>query len=168
MVRLQDEPWKKKKKFDEFFIDIEGLDDLIRELVEELSDEERLAELAEKPLMFGFTVSFDSEGRPVVRALKNENRARKQRHPQHRFKPLFETIYLDDAVSIVAELPGSREGDVSVFVSENMVLIDAYTLHGRVSKRIRLKQPVEPSSKTITLNNGVLHINLKKKAAVKA
>ena len=64
----------------------------------------------------------------------------------------------DDAVRLVADLPGVEKRDLTLQCDGTTLIIQATTGHQEYDERVRLPAPVDEHSADATFNNGVLHV----------
>jgi len=64
----------------------------------------------------------------------------------------------DDAVRLVADLPGVDKGDLTLQCDGTTLTIQATTSHQEYNERVRLPAAVDEHSADATFNNGVLEV----------
>jgi HSP20 family protein len=69
----------------------------------------------------------------------------------------------ENAIIIIAELPGIKRKDLDVAVSDYTVAIQVNTPERKYAKTIDLPAPVDIDSAKIDYNNGILEIEITKR-----
>jgi HSP20 family protein len=123
------------------------------------------------PLVYGYSVTFDSKGKPVIRQFGNVQHSVKQTpgglpKPGLEFKgerdPLVDLMDEGDVVRVVAELPGVEKSEISLSVTENSLTISVDKPARKYHREIELGSEVSPRSSKATYKNGVLEVVLTK------
>ena len=77
-------------------------------------------------------------------------------------EPLVDVFDEDDAVLVVAELPGVEEKDIQTEINEDTLELSTTTKGRMYAKKIQLPCEVNQAEITSTYKNGVLEIKLPK------
>jgi HSP20 family protein len=113
---------------------------------------------------YGFSVRFGPGGQrsdevnvaPVQKPAAAETSAVK---PEAR-EPQVDTFVESDHILVVAEMPGVRVEDIRVEFSGNDMTLTGESPRVRFKKQIDLGRTVSPDDVAITINNGVVEIQL--------
>jgi len=168
---------RKKNSFfdDDFFEEFERIQEKFAKMFEkrffELEDFEdfELPRSSEsgKPLVYGFSVRIDEDGKPVISEFGNATRqARSSGMPGAR-EPLVDLINGEREITVLAELPGVDKKHLQLKVTKNTLSINVTDPERRFTKTLRLPSEVEEKASKATLKNGILEVILKKRVASK-
>lgn len=108
-----------------------------------------------KPIIYGFSLSLDPEGTPVLRTfgdLKPGLRGYRE--------PVSDQI-LDEQrgeLRLVVELPGVEKGDIQLNALEDSVSLSAEHGERKYKAEIPLKAKVDPTKAKASFQNGVLEV----------
>jgi len=78
-------------------------------------------------------------------------------------EPLVDVIERDREVMVVAELPGIKTEDISIYISEDILRIDVDTTARRYHRKLKLPCRVRSDTGTATYKNGVLEVKLERR-----
>ena len=78
-------------------------------------------------------------------------------------EPLVDVIERDREVMVVAELPGVKTEDISIYISEDILRIDVDTTARRYHRKLKLPCRVRSDTGTATYKNGVLEVKLERR-----
>lgn len=167
-------PWKRKDrdKFDEFFGEGVGLDEMVKRMFGEFGgfdDLFRTEGLGEgQPHVRGFSIRMGPEGEPEIREFGKTGGESKevdrQRVPEEQEQEtLIDVMEDDDEVHIIADMPGVSKEDIDVNASTTSVSITAEGESREYSEKVDLGCEVYPDSAKARYNNGVLEVTLKRK-----
>jgi len=78
-------------------------------------------------------------------------------------EPLVDVIERDREVMVVAELPGIKTEDISLYISEDILRIDVDTTARRYHRKLKLPCRVRSDTGTATYKNGVLEVKLERR-----
>ncbi|RLI90628.1 MAG: hypothetical protein DRO89_05520 [Candidatus Altiarchaeales archaeon] len=78
-------------------------------------------------------------------------------------EPLVDVIERDREVMVVAELPGVKTEDISLYISEDILRIDVDTTARRYHRKLKLPCRVRSDTGTATYKNGVLEVKLERR-----
>ncbi|MEM3400022.1 MAG: archaeal heat shock protein Hsp20 [Candidatus Micrarchaeia archaeon] len=152
---------KKRKVFDDDFDDFERR---IREDMERFLEgifSREFSELSdEKPIVYGFSMRIDSEGKPTVHEFGNFNPRFKTISEER--EPLVDVIEDKDMVTVIAEVPGVSKEDINLRATEDTLSIKVDTAERKYSKTVSLPCRIKPASAKATYKNGVLEVKLER------
>ncbi|UCD46218.1 MAG: Hsp20/alpha crystallin family protein [Candidatus Bathyarchaeota archaeon] len=120
------------------------------------------------PFVYGYSVKIGPDGKPIVREFGNlkPGRGGEGQPPldlQDRREPLIDVVEEDDAIKVVAELPGVEKDNINLFITDNVLTLDVDTLDRRYHKELTLPVEVDEATARSTYKNGVLETVIKKK-----
>jgi HSP20 family protein len=78
-------------------------------------------------------------------------------------EPIVDIFEEDDMITVMVELPGVLEKDITWEVEDNILTIGASTSNRNYFKEIILPKPVEKKGAELTYRNGILEIKLRQK-----
>ena len=114
------------------------------------------------PYVYGFSMSLGPDGKPVIREFGNVRKSRFGPEIREEREPLVDVLEEDEAVVVVAELPGVERDDIDLHTAYDELVISVDTPKRRFHKRLRLPARVDPNSAQASYKNGVLEVRLKK------
>ncbi len=120
------------------------------------------------PFVYGYSVKIGPDGKPVVREFGNlkpgkGGEGQPSLDLQDMREPLVDIIEEENAVKVLAELPGVNKEDISLFLSDNVLTINVDTPERRYHKELSLPGEVDESSARSTYANGILETVLTKR-----
>ncbi len=120
------------------------------------------------PFVYGYSVKIGSDGKPIVREFGNikpgkGGEGQPSLDLQDMREPLVDVIEEENAVKVLAELPGVNKEDISLFLSDNVLTINVDTPERRYHKQLSLPGEVDESSVRSTYTNGILETVLTKR-----
>jgi HSP20 family protein len=110
-------------------------------------------------LVFGYSVRVGldgAEGAPFGHVAPGQAAP----SPDAARQPIVDVIEEDDAIVVVAEMPGASEGDVTVTVDAANTLSIATPPPTRYGHSIALPCPVDEAGMTCACRNGILEVRL--------
>ena len=124
-------------------------------------EEER--EYFNKPFIYGFSMTLNPEGAPVIRTFGNLKPGLRGYR-----EPISDQI-LDEQrgeLKLVVELPGVEKSDIDIQALEDSVTISAERGERKYKAEIPLRAKVDPTKAKASFQNGVLEVSfqLKEKA----
>jgi len=134
-------------------------------------DEETLAELrrtsqtragARPRGVYGVSVGRGMGGIPRVQPFGNIRRTERGPIIDEVREPLVDVFDEDDAVLVVAELPGVEENDIQIEIKGPTLKLSTTAKDRKYAKEIQLACAVDESKMESTYKNGVLEIKLPK------
>lgn len=145
------------------------IEDMIR--LFDIEDERIFSDLikqASKPnarFIRGYTISFDSEGKPTMREFGNKPMLSNKGEPviSEEREPLIDLMEQNEHLTITMEIPGVEKQDIDLRIKNNILEIDVDTPGHYYYKQVDLPCRVEEKSTKATYNNGILDITIKKK-----
>lgn len=120
------------------------------------------------PFVYGYSVKIGPDGKPIVREFGNlkpgkGGEGQPSLNLQDMREPLVDVIEEENAIKVLAELPGVNKEDISLFLSDNVLTINVDTSERRYHKELNLPGEVDESSVRSTYNNGILETVLTKR-----
>jgi HSP20 family protein len=120
------------------------------------------------PFVYGYSVKIGPDGKPTVREFGNlkpgkGGEGQPSLDLQDMREPLVDVIEEENAVKVLAELPGVNKEDISLFLSDNVLTINVDTPERRYHKELSLPGEVDESSARSTYTNGILETVLTKR-----
>jgi HSP20 family molecular chaperone IbpA len=76
-------------------------------------------------------------------------------------EPIIEVIEQDDAILVIADMPGIAADQVTARIEDETLLLDAPPWH----KRLRLPARVQSASPRVTARNGIIEIHMPRQPA---
>ncbi len=157
-----------ERSFEEMFKDMELPKELIRE--RNLPGGGTVREMG--PFVYGYSFSVGSDGKPVIREFGNVKpqmgkgpfgATRPKLSVKEEREPLVDTIVHDDAVKVVAELPGVEKPDIRLNCDGRNLTLKVETEKRRYYKDLELPVEVDPDTSKASYHNGVLELTLSRK-----
>lgn len=115
------------------------------------------------PHVYGFSISVDADGRPKIREFGDVHNGRYGPKIREQSEPLVDVLVENEAVVVVAELPGVEKEDIHLYASKDDVTIQVDTPQRKYQKELPLPEEVDPKPVQTSYNNGVLMVQFKKK-----
>jgi len=118
------------------------------------------------PFVWGWSMTVDPDGKPVIREfgnLKHSSSARPWECPfQFRAErePLVDVIEDKNVVRVIAELPGVEKEEIELRATESTLVISVNNKERRYYKELELPCRVDPSKAKSSYKNGVLEVEL--------
>jgi len=170
---MSDERREKRKRRSIFDL----FDELFEELEEELQEFEHMfswglgpeerAEIAGKPIVYGFRIEIGPDGVPRVYEfgnVKRSSRGRPRIVVSDALEPLTDIYEDEDKVRVVLEMPGVDENKIKVeAVDERHIVVEGSNHDRKYRKEIELPTEVDVDAAKAVYKNGVLEITLPKK-----
>jgi len=110
------------------------------------------------PSVYGFTMRFTDDGKPVVEEFGNVSPFGIVGY----MEPVTDVIEKRDSVSIIVELPGVMKEDIDLRTSVESVYVKVDTPFRKFIKDLRLSSRVKPETAKARYNNGVLEVTLQR------
>lgn len=155
------EEWRKRKKIDDFFIDFQKMEEMMNNLVKSMFDENDMKD-RKKPVIMGFSMKIDENGRPRIKEFGNIKATPKKTTVTRAREPLIDVIESANDVTITAEMPGVERKNIKLNILKDRVTI-ATNVPETFYKVIALDEEVLPKSAKVNLKNGILEITVRKK-----
>lgn len=165
-------PWKRKDKdkFDEFFGEGFGLDEMVKRMFGDFANFDDLFKtegMSEQPYVRGFSIRMGPEGKPEIKEFGNaggEFKESENKVPgEQQQETLIDVMKDDDEVHVIADMPGIDKKDLDINASKSSVTIKAEGESRSYSEKVDLGCEVFPDSRKARYNNGVLEIVFKRK-----
>lgn len=164
--------WEKRKKsrsswFD-FFEEFQRMEAMMDKMMRRAFETPILkGEKIEGPYVYGFSISTDQNGKPIIREFGNIQPSRMGPQLREEREPLIDILSGKDEVSVVAELPGVEKNQIKLYATEKTLTISVDTAQRKYFKELELPDNIDPRLAKATYNNGVLEVKLKKAKAQK-
>jgi len=166
------DPWSRRRRFitpffgDDMDEDFERMhrcmDALLRSAMSASTGQHEQPE--DGRYVYGFTLRMGPDGRPVIQEFGNTRPTISSPGLSGMREPLVDVNDCGDSVAITAELPGVDKEDLNLTVNPDSVLIEAVNGEMKYHKDIILDEEVEPEKATATYKNGILDVQIPKKA----
>lgn len=123
------------------------------------------------PFVYGYSMTFGPDGKPVVREFGNVKHSTKpsvlgasrpKLEYQEEREPLVDIIDDGNNIRVVAELPGVEKKDIRLHCTETQLTVNVDTPDRKYHKEVELTSDVNPRSAKASYKNGVLEIILSK------
>jgi len=154
-------------------------DDMFREAFEampkELYREKKLPDGSSVrhigPFVYGYAMSMDPDGRPVIREFGNVKPSRRltpsgvskpSLDVREEREPLVDIMSDADLIRVIAEVPGVEKKDILLNCSEKMLTISVDSEKRKYYKDVDLPADVDPTSAKARYTNGVLEVTMTK------
>lgn len=156
---------EKKKKIGDFVVDFDQIEGLVDKLMKQMAPE--LPSDPNKPVVFGFSMRLDSNGKPVIEEFGNVSKRGEKPVIESVREPLVDVQKTKKNVLITVELPGVEKKDVKINVSaQNSVEIIAAG-SGSFYKKISLPVEIKKGSEKVKVKNGILEASFDRLVAEK-
>jgi HSP20 family protein len=157
--------WRKRRKHFPWWFNVieemERMNEMMDEMMHKAFKMPREAE-AYSPYVYGFSLSIDPEGKPIIREFGNVQPTEAGPQLKEEYEPLMDVMEEDDEIVIVAELPGVERDDIKLQATEESLTISVDRERRKYRKELKLPKAVDPASSRASYKNGVLEIRLKK------
>jgi len=154
----------RKKRFPSWFDVFEEMDKM-----DEMMDEvmRKAFEIPKEtrsfgPYVYGFSVSLDPEGKPMIQQFGNVKPTRVGPQVKGEREPLVDVLQENDEIAVFAELPGVEKNDIKLHVNEKDLTISVDSKGRKYHKELELPVSVLPASAKASCKNGVLEVRLKR------
>ncbi|MHA2428235.1 MAG: archaeal heat shock protein Hsp20 [Candidatus Hermodarchaeia archaeon] len=177
----EDKDKKKRRRWwddDSFDDQFDALQSMFEELMKMFSDidpedlfgtdsqeqiEEILEQFQKNPMVWGFSASLGPDGKIQLNPFGNLNPEGPPPVVSDTREPLIDVMEQDEDIILIAELPGIKEKDLDIAVSDYTVTIQVNNPERKYAKTIDLPAPVQINSAKSNYNNGILEIKIKKR-----
>lgn len=163
--------WERRKKrspwFD-IFEEFDRIEEMMDEMMQRLFEAPPEGEKAFSPYVYGFSVSPDPDGEPVLQQFGNVQLSRLGPQIREEREPLIDIMDQKDAIVVVAELPGVEKRAINLNATDFTLTISGKKEQRKYFKELDLPESVDPKSAKARYKNGVLEVRLKKAKAVTA
>jgi len=124
------------------------------------------------PLVFGFSLKFDKNGKPIINKFGNvkpvqpvdeEGAPDQEAMPTVVREPIADIINEDNEIVVVVELPGVEKNDIKLKSTDYSIEISAFSqgVH-KYQKRVDLPAKINPDHAKARYTNGILEVRLQK------
>jgi HSP20 family protein len=153
---------ERRKKLDEFFGDFDKIEEMIEQMVDELSKMEN-GEKDGKPGSFGFSVSVSPDGKIGLESLgdvKIEVDAQEQNVPKQ--KPLVQTVDSMTEFVVTIALPWAKKENIAINAASGKLMITASNESEKIRHTVPLRNDIDEKSAKAGFKNGILEIKFSK------
>lgn len=147
---------RRKSPFDIF----RDFDEIFNEMIREM-EKSSIADFSGRPFVYGFSWSQRPGEEPEIREFGNIYPGEGRIEIGER-RPLVDVFDTDDAVQVVAEMPGIEKEDVDLNIEDRKLEIRAVHGDKRYNEVVELPVDVESDSAKATYRNGVLEVTIRK------
>ncbi len=176
----EDDRRKRKRWWDDESTDaqFEALQRMFEEIMKMFSDvnpedmfgpdaqhqlEEILEQLQKNPMVWGFSAGIGPDGKMRLNPFGNLNPDGAPPVVRDEREPLIDVMEQGNNVIIIAELPGVKEDEINVKVTDYTVTIQVESADRKYAKDLDLPAPVDINQVKTSYNNGILEIQLQKR-----
>ncbi|MDA2926034.1 helix-turn-helix domain-containing protein [Acidobacteria bacterium AH-259-G07] len=111
--------------------------------------------------VYGFSVRVGGEGRPIIESFGNvREKAGKGPVVDDVREPITDLLDEEEYFLVVAELPGTEEGDVGWQLKEDILIISAESQDRKYYKELLLPSAVDETRVVSSCKNGILELKL--------
>ena len=175
-----EDPRKKRRRWwddDLFAAEFEAVKQMIDELMERLTSdespelfdsktqeqlEEMMREIHKSPMVWGFSASIGPDGNINLSPFGNLDAEGTKPVIKKEREPLIELLDQDDAIIIIAEIPGVDEDDIDLTITETQVTIRVDTKRRKYAKTLDLPTQIQRDGAQVNYANGILEVKLLK------
>jgi HSP20 family protein len=113
------------------------------------------------PIVYGYSVTFGSNGKPVIREFGNLRHGggpplRNTVTPNR--EPLVDVIDGEKELRVTLELPGVRKEDIDLTIDDRMLTLAVDRGERRYRKELELPDSAKTDGAQATFNNGILQV----------
>lgn len=174
-------PNRKRKDIDDdpdFFADpfgfgfrsaFEDIDEMIRGMFRTVNELNNQEESNPNTIYYGYQVTVGPDGKPHVREFGNVKPTNRGTFELASRQPFVDVVAdeKENALKVVAEMPGVQKEDIELRVMEDTLSIKAQNKDRKFDAEVPLDAKVDPSSAKASYNNGILEVKLKLVAPLK-
>ena len=153
---------ERRKKLDEFFGDFDKIEEMIEQMVTELSTMENDGKEG-KPANFGFSVSVSPDGKIGLESLgdvKIEVDAAEKNLPKH--KPLVQTADSMQEFIVTIALPWAKKENIAITASSGKMMISASNESEKIRHTVPLRNDIDEKTAKANFKNGILEVKFAK------
>lgn len=153
-----DEPWKKKKKFGDSFLnfDLDKIENMVDKVMKDMFGEGDLGTR-------GISMKIDSEGRPKIEEFGNPGpKGGENIGAANTREPLVDIIRDEHEFVVTVELPGAEKKDIGLKCEKGKMAITVNSAERSFFKELELPAEVLPETAKAKFKNGILEVKLKK------
>ncbi|MEM3383746.1 MAG: Hsp20/alpha crystallin family protein [Nitrososphaerales archaeon] len=152
--------WEGRRRFREILDEIDRLiDNMEREIENTLKNIfEPGAKLFSKPIIYGFSMKIEPDGKPVLRLFGD------RKFLEEGFREPFYDQFVDESkgeLKLIIELPGVDKEDIDLNATEDELTLSAVHEDRKYKAKIKFKVLVDPESSSAFYHNGVLEVTFK-------
>lgn len=161
--------WSKEPNFNDVFgpdflknLDFKDIEKIAEKLMKQF-DFHSDKDPSKGPVVWGFSMSFGPDKKPIIRPFGNFNPKQKKKLLQGIREPLVDMINEETQISIIAEIPGVDNSDIKLKTTETMLTLSVDTPKRKYFKEIALPSEVDPNGAEARYKNGILEVKFKKR-----
>ncbi len=141
----------------------EDIDEMIRGMFRTMNELSSQADSNPNTIYYGYQVTVGPDGKPHVREFGNVKPTRKGTFELASRQPFVDVVIdeKENALKVVAEMPGVQKEDINLRVTEETLSIKAENKDRKFDSQIPLDAKVDPGSAKASYNNGILEVTLK-------
>ena len=114
------------------------------------------------PFVYGFSMSVNQDGKPVIREFGNVEPSSRGPVLKEEREPLVDVIDDGNEVVVVTELPGVEKEHIKLESTDRALKISVDSTKRRYFKEMELPHLVDPRTAKATYKNGVLEVRFAK------
>ncbi len=133
------------------------MDDMMRRASEMPRSQEGIS-----PFVYGFSMSLDPGGKPVIREFGNVEPSSRGPMLKEEREPLVDVMEEGREVVVVIELPGVEKDDIKLESTDRSLKISVESAKRRYFKELELPHLVDPLTAKASYKNGVLEVRFAK------
>jgi HSP20 family protein len=148
-----------------------------KELVSEYEDSEGIKVRRIGPIVYGYSMTVGSDGKPVVREFGNIRRGHilglnadaKPSRPEigEEKDPMIDVLITEGNVKVTVEMPGVEKDKIKIDAYDNTVEVRSLESTRKYHKIIDLPTEADVKTARSKYNNGILEITFDKKREIK-
>ncbi len=143
--------------FDEMERMDQVMDDMMRKALEMPRSQEGVS-----PFVYGFSMSLDADGKPVIREFGNVEPSARGPTLKEEREPLVDVMEEGGDVVVVTELPGVEKEEIKLESTDRALKVSVESARRRYFKELELPHLVDPRTARASYKNGVLEVRFSK------
>ncbi len=143
--------------FDEMERMDQVMDDMMRKALEMPRSQEGVS-----PFVYGFSMSLDADGKPVIREFGNVEPSARGPTLKEEREPLVDVMEEGGDVVVVTELPGVEKEEIKLESTDRALKVSVESAKRRYFKELELPHLVDPRTARASYKNGVLEVRFSK------
>ena len=118
----------------------------------------------EGAVFYGFSVSIDSSGKPLMQEFGNVKPGIEGLQVKATIEPLADLVDKNGCIRVYVELPGVDKKEIDLSLENDLLTISAESARKSYFKELSLPAEVISDSSRASYNNGILEISFEKSA----
>ena len=161
-----DNPWwrRRKKKspwFNDIYEELEKLGYLIDETIQKAAEGSSDKSPSRRNRVQGFSIKIGPDGKPRIYEFSSrQSRQIEEDDASDDLEPLVDIIEDDDALVVLATLPGVTKEDIDLRLTETCLTVSVETDDFEWYNEFKLPTKVNPNSARASYKNGVLEVKM--------